>query len=188
MGDRACLRHGDVVRRRAQKREAAMRYAAAGDEDAVEHRQSAEQLADLIGPAQSAPDPFLNRKSGDVLAEEANPPRRRRKISCHGIEQRRLAGAVRAENSPPLAGVNPEVDVGERDKRPKLTPDARQLQRMNAVGGKTFSGFVACHGGISRGAYLQSGLSRLALPSLRKSASGMPKVWLTLCTTLMTLL
>ena len=36
--------------------------------------------------------------------------------------------------------------------------------------------------------HLQSGLSRLATPSLRKSASGMPSVWLTALSTLITLL
>ena len=63
VSDRSRLRHRRVLLRRPQQREAMARNAAAGDENAVDDRQAAEQLADLIGPAQAAPDPFLDRES-----------------------------------------------------------------------------------------------------------------------------
>ena len=69
------LRHGGVVAARPQQREPLPRDAAAGDKDAVDHREPTEQLRDLVGPPQAAPDPLMHRERGDVLAEEADPPR-----------------------------------------------------------------------------------------------------------------
>ena len=56
------LRHRRVPGARAQERQAAAGHAPAGDEDAVDHRQPGEQLADLIGAAQPAADPLVDGK------------------------------------------------------------------------------------------------------------------------------
>ena len=102
------------------------------------HRQSAEELADLVGPPQAAADSLVDRKRRHILAKEADAPRRRRKVAGDRVEQRRLAGAVGAEDRPPLAGSNPQVDVGEGDQSAELAADALELQREGAVGREPF--------------------------------------------------
>ena len=102
---------------------------------------------------------------GHVFAEETDPPRGRRKIAGDGVEQRGLAGAVGAEHGAPLAGADPKVDVGERDERAELPPDAFQFQRVGA--GRRKDARRLCCAAMTvllryLAAYLQFGLSRLA--------------------------
>src|SRR5271156_4393431 len=150
VSDRSRLRHRGVAVRRTQQRKPASGNASTSDEDAVDDGQAAEQLTDLIGASQPAPNSFMHGKVGDVFAEEPYPPRCGGKVSGNRVEESRLPRAVRAENGPPLAGGNPKVDVGERDKRPKHAPHAFQLQRMGAVGGEALGGLVGGHDDLSR--------------------------------------
>ena len=150
VSDRSRLCHRGVVVRRTQQRKAASGNAATVDEDTVDDSQAAEQLTDLIGAPQPSANSFMHGKVSHVFTEEPYPPRCGGKVSGNRVEESRLPRAVRAENSPPLAGGNPKVDVGERDKRPKHAPHAFQLQRMGAVGGEALGGLVGGHDDLSR--------------------------------------
>src|SRR5258708_14656755 len=103
MSDGSGLRHLGVRCARTHQGQPAARNAPAGDEDAVNDGQAGEELADLIGPAEPAPNPLLYGEIRHVLAEEADASGRRRKVAVDRVEQRRLAGAVGTEHSPPLA-------------------------------------------------------------------------------------
>src|SRR6202042_412364 len=106
-----------------------------------------EQLADLIGAAQTAANSLVDRERRHILAKEADAPCRRRKVASDRVKQRRLSGAIRAKNRPPLAGLNPKVDVGEGDKGAELAADALELQRKRAVGREAFGGAAVDHCG-----------------------------------------
>ena len=54
----------------------------------------------------------------------------RQEVAGDGVEQRRLAGAVRAEDRAPLAGRDPHVHRGDRNQRTELTRHAVELQRI----------------------------------------------------------
>ncbi len=60
----------------------------------------------------------------DVLAEELDRARRRRDVAADDVEERRLPGAVRAEDRAPLAVDDVEVDVvhGEKPAEPPADP------------------------------------------------------------------
>jgi len=120
--------HKCVVRARAQRRKSSAGNAAAGEVDIVPHRQAGEQRRYLVGTAQAAPDTFVGREVGDVLAEEADGAGGRRKIAGHAIEQRGLAGAVGAEHGAAFSRANREGDVGQRRKRAEQPRYAAQLQ------------------------------------------------------------
>ena len=61
--DRFRLRHGARRRRAAASSEKRpRRNAAAGEKDGIADGEPAEQLRDLIGPPQPAPDPLMHRQ------------------------------------------------------------------------------------------------------------------------------
>ena len=122
--------HQRVVAARAQQREAPARDAAAGEIDVVEHRQAGEQRRDLVGAAQAAADALMRREMRHVLAEEADRAGGRGEIAGDAVEQRGLAGAVRAEHGAPLARPHRERDVGQRRERAEQPRHAAQLQRV----------------------------------------------------------
>ncbi len=124
--DRFRLRHVHVGLRRAEQGEAPPRDAAAGEEDRVDDAQATEQLRDLVGPAQPAPDALVGRQVRDVLAEEADASGRRQEVAGDSIEQRGLAGAVRprtARRSP--AAILMEMSVNAtRAPKCRATPSS----------------------------------------------------------------
>jgi hypothetical protein len=56
----------------------------------------------------------VRRPVRDVLAAVLDPPGRRRHAASDGLEQRRLAGAVRPHDGDELSLADLEGDVGER--------------------------------------------------------------------------
>ena len=100
-----------VVTTRPNERVAAARDPANGQIYVVEHGEAGEKRGDLVGPTQSAADSLIGREEGDVFAEKADCSRGRRKVAGDAVEQRRLAGAVRTEDSAPLARPDRERDV-----------------------------------------------------------------------------
>ena len=100
-----------VVAARPPQREAVPRDAPAGEVDIVDHRQPGEERGDLIGAPEAAADALMRRESRHVLAEEADHAGARREIAGDAVEQRGLAGAVRAEHGTPLARANRQGDV-----------------------------------------------------------------------------
>src|SRR3984885_4408363 len=93
-----------VITTRPNERVTAARDSANGEIHVVEHGEAREKRGDLVGPTQTAADPLVGWKEGHVFAEEANCSRGRRKVAGDAVEQCRLAGPVRTEDSPPLAG------------------------------------------------------------------------------------
>ena len=78
--------------------------------------------------------PFLMRSCGgsvgDVLAEEMDPPGGGREVAGDGVEQRRLAGAVRAEDGVLLAGGDAQRDVVDGAQGAECARHAAQHQRV----------------------------------------------------------
>ena len=97
--------------------EAAAGDAAHREEEVVAHRQVAKQQRGLVGAAQALADALVRRQLGDVLAEEMDPPGGGREVAGDGVEQRRLAGAVGAEDGVLLAGGDRQRDVVDRAQR-----------------------------------------------------------------------
>ena len=125
----------------------------------------------------------MRRQRGDVFAEEADPAGGRQEVAGDGVEQRRLAGAVRAEDRAPFAGRDPHVHPRDRNQRTELTRHAVKLQRigvgaLQARWRQWFRPLDAVPASASA-CYGQLGFSRLTAPSARNSSSGMPSVWLT---------
>ena len=183
------LHHGAVVGARARERKAAAGNAAAGEIDGIANAEPAKQLRYLVGPPQSAADPFLHRQRGDVFVEKADTPRGRHEVAGDGVEQRRLAGAVGADHRPPFAGGDFHADAGERYQRAEVPCHAFEFERMRSRLLQTRgNGHFGHRQSLVPSGYGQLGLSRLAFPSARKSASGIPSVWFTCGMTLISLL
>ena len=62
-----------------------------------------EQRDDLVGARQAEVHAPMRRQPGDVLLEQEDLAAIAAQIPGHQVEQRRLAGAVRADDQPPLA-------------------------------------------------------------------------------------
>jgi hypothetical protein len=138
-------------RSRMAHREAAARDTAHGEEEVLAHRQVAEQERGLVRAAQALADALVGRELGDVLAEETDPAGGRRKVAGDGVEERRLAGAVRAEHGVLLAGLHGKGDVVDRAKRAE---GARHVvENEGVVGGQRRRGVAARrHAGSARAA------------------------------------
>src|SRR5262249_55650007 len=116
-------------------------------------------------------------------------PAGRHEVAGDGVEQRRFAGAVRADDRAPLAGGDFHADAGERHQCAEVPCHALEFERMRPGLLQTRgNGHFGHWPSLVPSRYGQLGLSRLALPSARNSASGIPSVWFTCGITLMSLL
>ena len=88
---------------------------ALGDQQVLAHGRVGEQLDALEGAADAAPRPRVHRQAADVLAVELDRAAVGAQHAEHAVEERGLAGAVRADEPDPLALVDLEVDVVEGD-------------------------------------------------------------------------
>src|ERR1700677_4289340 len=102
-----------VITTRPNEGVTAARDPATSEIHVVDHAEAGKERRNLVGPTQPAADPLIGRKERHVFAEEANRSRGRGKVAGDAVEQRRLAGAVRTEDSAPLAGPNGERDVDQ---------------------------------------------------------------------------
>ena len=87
----------------------------AADAHVVEHRQVAEQREVLEGAADADVGDAVRRPAQDAAALEQDVAGARRVEPAEAVEQRRLAGAVRADQAEDLALPHVERDVVERD-------------------------------------------------------------------------
>ena len=98
------------------------------------------------------PDPPVERVTGrpevDLLVADVDLPVGARDEAEHDAHQRRLAGAVLAEQGVDLAGLNVEVDVVERDKVPVVLRDRGQPNAPRA-GAAGASAREAAVGGVT---------------------------------------
>ena len=92
------------------------------------------QRIDLEGAHQPALDPLLRRQRGDVGAVERDASGVRPQHPGHQIDQRRLAGAVRADQRVARAGRQCQFDVGGDDQRAEAFAQAAGGQRDLAHG------------------------------------------------------
>ena len=99
-----------------------------GHAEIFQHRQPAEQLIDLEGARQPAPRPLGLRRFGDVLAIEQHTARRRLERAGDQIDQRGLAGAVRADERTPRAALQSEVDIARHLQRAEAAIESLDLQ------------------------------------------------------------
>ena len=108
------LRRERRVRRRyqiAQVRPHVLRVR--GNADVLEHRRIFEQLERLERTSNADAGTFGRRHTRDVLAVQRHPTFRRCE-AAHGVNQRRLAGAVRADQ--PRDGARSEVEADIVDR------------------------------------------------------------------------
>ena len=96
----------------------------------------------------------------DLLAAELEGPRVGRPDAGDGLDQRRLAGAVVADEGDDLAGVDVEVDVLERLHRPEALGDPAQLQEGTGAGRRL--GGAGLRLGGHRGYWIPSALQPAA--------------------------
>ncbi len=82
-----------------------------GGEDVLEHRHAAERARDLVRAHQTFAAALGDGRIGHVLAAKAHPPAGRRMSPDQHAEQRRLAGAVGADDADRLAGAEGKVHV-----------------------------------------------------------------------------
>src|SRR5579871_6221543 len=72
-------------------------------------------------------------KVGNVCPEQADRPEIRSEIAADLIEQRGLAGSVRADDQAPFAGTNPERNIlGDRQAAEGLL----QIEHLECVAGR----------------------------------------------------
>ena len=71
--------------------------------DGLERREVEKQLVDLKGAREPALHPLVGVQRGDVLSFEQDAPGRRPQHSGEQINDRRLAGAIRPDQSENLA-------------------------------------------------------------------------------------
>ncbi len=97
--------------------------------DVLVHRKTREDVRDLEAARQSAPIDPVRRAPGDLLAPQADRARRRRELPAHQVEERRLAGAVRADDGVPLALRDTERDAADDRRRAEALAHVAQLER-----------------------------------------------------------
>ena len=100
-----------------------------GGEDVLEHRHAAERPRDLVGAREPPPAALRGRDLGHVLAEKADPAGGRRMRADQDAEQRRLAGAVRADDADRLAGADGKVDAVEHHQRAEALRQALRVEQ-----------------------------------------------------------
>ena len=86
-----------------------------GDDEVVAHGRVGEQLDPLERPADAEPGAFVDAEPGDVGAVELDDATVGPQDAEDAVEERRLAGAVRADQPDALALLDVDVDVIERD-------------------------------------------------------------------------
>ena len=103
------------------------------DDDVVDDRHGLEALDDLEGAADAALAALGRRQRGDVLAVEDDRALGRRQHAGDQVEQRRLAGAVRADQADDFAAPDRDRDVAVGDQAAEALPDAAGFEQWRVV-------------------------------------------------------
>src|SRR5438094_147025 len=107
----------------------------ASDLDVLEHRHAREELDVLERPRDAPADDPVGRRSQQALAGEGDLARIRAVQAGDQVEERRLAGAVRADQPGNLALLDRERDVVDGDDASE--PLREVLDREQSHGGRT---------------------------------------------------
>ena len=113
----------DLLGKRERRGAAAMAQMRA-DQNIVAHRQAGERLHDLKGAGDAAPGEPVRRLAGDVVAGIANLAGARLEKARDQGKQRRLAGAVRADQRRDAAGVSRQRSGIDRQQAAKAARHA----------------------------------------------------------------
>ena len=119
-----------LVGARAAPRAAARADAERRDLDVLAHGQPAERVAVLERPREPVPAAPVRRPARDVAALELDGARRRPVEAAEHVDERRLAGAVRADQPDDLAAAQLERDVARAPATPsneRETAEARSV-------------------------------------------------------------
>ena len=79
----------------------------------VEHRHILERRRYLEGSANAGNRVDLRRRAGHVLAIEHDLARGDRHVACDAIEEGRLAGPVRTDQTDDIAGIDGQIGAGD---------------------------------------------------------------------------
>ena len=100
------------------------------EHDVAQERVAREQRDDLIGAGDADMGALPARDPRDVASEDVDRAGARLQVAGDLVEQRRLAGAVRADDQAPLAGLDRQVDVARH-----LQPAERLAQILEGERG-----------------------------------------------------
>ena len=100
-----------AARERRERVPARRRQSEQRQRHVAQDRVHREQGDDLVGPRQPEMGPQPARSPRDVSAEQVDAAARGSELAGDEVEQRRLAGAVRADDQAPLSRLDVEVDV-----------------------------------------------------------------------------
>ena len=100
-------------------------------------RQAAEQVGDLERTREAALADAVRRQVANLRAVQAHGARVRREHARHEVEQRGLAGAVRADQRVDLAGVDDETRIGDRADAAEVLRHGVDLQHRALARGGT---------------------------------------------------
>ena len=115
----------------------------AGQRHVLEHAEPVKRPRDLEGAADAAIDDAVRSHARDLRTVEQDRSRRRHQRARQHVEDRALAGAVRADQAENLALLHPErhvIDSGEATKT-LHQPFYSQHARTSAY---SFAGFTGC--------------------------------------------
>ena len=122
----------------------ASRWCGSGaDHDVVDHRHRLETLHHLEGARDAARAALRRRQLGDVLAGEQDRALRRRQHAGDDVEQRRLAGAVRADQTDDFAAPDRNRDVAVRDEAAESLPDVVGFEQARVIAPPPCAGATA---------------------------------------------
>ena len=112
-----------------------------GGEDVLEHRHAAERPRNLMGARESAPAALGGRQTSVTSSPRKRTAAARSALRAdQDAEQRRLAGAVRADDADRLVGADREVDAVEHHKRVEALVESLGVEQRSSAGalGVTF--------------------------------------------------
>ena len=100
--------------------------------DVLAHRQVAERVAVLERARETVPGPPVRRPARDVAVAERDPALVRPVEPAEHVDERRLAGAVRADQADDLAAAQLERDAAERLDARRTTARQRRPEAFRA--------------------------------------------------------
>src|SRR5262249_24428976 len=105
----------------------------ASEEEVAPEAELVDQREVMVDALDAEAARLGGRPQPHILAEEANPSRGRRVIAGDDLDERRLAGAVVADEADHLTGVDGAIDAPERARRAVVLGDAGQLDDGRCV-------------------------------------------------------
>ena len=108
------------------------------EKDVVLDREAGKEPRLLVRPGKPERRPHPRRQVGDVTAHHLDRPRRGLEVARDEVEQRRLPGAVRAEDGTALAVRDVEIDVAHGLNSAEAPADPPQAEDRLGVRGCCF--------------------------------------------------